>query len=138
MPAIHRKLLVWLLLTCSTSPSKTTMQIAIDGSLAHPHLFTLSQVRKTLGLQHFSKCAVWRYSNSRIPNQKIPRCLTKYNAMARQGGRDAGRAMLARLVGSLTQVINTNQHDPLLHQLLLSISCTDARVGKDASVSHGG
>jgi hypothetical protein len=38
MPAIHRKSLVWLLSTYSTSPSKTTIQIAIDGNLGHPHL----------------------------------------------------------------------------------------------------
>jgi hypothetical protein len=33
MPAIHRKPLVWLILTFSTSPSKTTIQIAIDSNL---------------------------------------------------------------------------------------------------------
>jgi hypothetical protein len=33
MPAIHRKSLVWLILTISTSPSKTTIQIAIDSNL---------------------------------------------------------------------------------------------------------
>jgi hypothetical protein len=33
MPAIHRKSLVWLILTFSTSPSKTTIQIAIDSNL---------------------------------------------------------------------------------------------------------
>jgi hypothetical protein len=33
MPAIHQKLLVWLILTFSTSPSKTTIQIAIDSNL---------------------------------------------------------------------------------------------------------
>jgi hypothetical protein len=33
MPAIHRKPLVWLILTFSTSPSKTTIQIAIAGPL---------------------------------------------------------------------------------------------------------
>jgi hypothetical protein len=33
MPAIHRKSLIWLILTFSTSPSKTTIQIAIDSNL---------------------------------------------------------------------------------------------------------
>jgi hypothetical protein len=31
------KSLVWLLSTFSTSPSKTTIQVAIDGNLGHPH-----------------------------------------------------------------------------------------------------
>jgi hypothetical protein len=39
MPAIDQKSLVWLLLTLSTNnPSKTTIQIAIDGNVKHPHL----------------------------------------------------------------------------------------------------
>jgi hypothetical protein len=33
MPAIHRKSLIWLIMTFSTSPSKTTIQIAIDSNL---------------------------------------------------------------------------------------------------------
>jgi hypothetical protein len=33
MPAIHQKSLVWLILTFSTSQSKTTIQIAIDSNL---------------------------------------------------------------------------------------------------------
>jgi hypothetical protein len=33
MPAIHQRSLVWLILTFSTSPSKTTIQIAIDSNL---------------------------------------------------------------------------------------------------------
>jgi hypothetical protein len=48
MPAIHQKSLVWLLSTFSTSPSKTTIQTATDGNLGHA--FTLSRVRKSLGL----------------------------------------------------------------------------------------
>jgi hypothetical protein len=38
MPAIHQKALVWLLLTFSTSPSKTTIQIAIDSNPEHLHI----------------------------------------------------------------------------------------------------
>jgi hypothetical protein len=62
MPAISQETLVWLLLNFSTSPSKTTIQIAIDSNLGHPHL--LCRVLKlsggggvTPGLQHCSKCA---------------------------------------------------------------------------------
>jgi hypothetical protein len=33
MPAIHRKSLIWLILTFATSPSKTTIQIAINSNL---------------------------------------------------------------------------------------------------------
>jgi hypothetical protein len=49
MPAIHQKSLVWLLLTFfTTSPSKTTIQIAADGNSGHPHLF-LAGSAKLLG-----------------------------------------------------------------------------------------
>jgi hypothetical protein len=48
MPAIHQKSLVWLILTFSTSPSKTTIQIAIHGELQHPHLL-LAGSAKLLG-----------------------------------------------------------------------------------------
>jgi hypothetical protein len=32
MPTIHRNSLIWLILTFSTNPSKTTIQIAIDSN----------------------------------------------------------------------------------------------------------
>jgi hypothetical protein len=50
MPAIHQKSLVWLLSTFPTSPSKTTIQIAIDGNRGHPHLL-LVVVRNWLQAQ---------------------------------------------------------------------------------------
>jgi hypothetical protein len=71
MPAIRRKSLVWLILTFSTSPSKTTIQIAINSKLGHPHVLSAGSAKLLGSNTSQSVLSGDIASYSRIPNQRI-------------------------------------------------------------------
>jgi hypothetical protein len=114
MPAIHRISLVWLFLTFSSPEQNHNPDC--KAAIWTPAVI-LGGTAKLLGIL---KCAFRSCSNSWIPNQRIPRCLTKYTA--RQGGRLAERTSMARHVASHRSLKN-NRYSLLLHQMLLSTSC---------------
>jgi hypothetical protein len=56
MPAIHQKSLIWLILTFSSSPSKTTIQIAIDSNLdTHIYSYSGLQDSSVISLLHMQQ-----------------------------------------------------------------------------------